>query len=208
MIMAYLYDFISSVFEKDIKDEIKNIVLYGSVASGKFDEESDIDLFVEIWDIKKRKIIEKKIKEQLGKFEDRAARMWYPRGIKNRFSIIVGDLASSEWETIKHDMISNGILLYGKFEKIPEKMRHMVLITFSLTKLRQPEKMKLIRDLYGYESKKKGKKYKKSGLIDAYGGLKASSNSILIPIEKMHEFRKLFTKFRITPEIREIWLKQ
>ncbi len=207
MIFAYIYDFISFVFENDMKKEIKNIILYGSVASGEFDEQSDIDIFVDVWDSRKKTQIESKIKEQLGKFEDRAARVWYPRGIKNNFSIIVGNLSSNEWKNLEYDMISNGILLYGKFEKMPEKTQHMVLITFSLNKLKQTDKMKLIRELYGYESKKNGRGYKKTGLLDSCGGIKASSNSVLIPIEKIKEFRKLFSKFKITPQMREIWLK-
>ena len=88
---------------------------------------------------------------------------------------------------------------------MPEKMQHRVLITFSLNKLKQQEKMKFIRVLHGYKSKKNGKQYKKEGLLDTFKGIKFSSNSIMIPIEKIKEFRKLFSKFKITPQIREIW---
>ena len=207
MIFAYVYDFISFIFEKDLKKDIKNIILYGSVASGEFDDKSDIDIFVEIWDKRKKTAIENRVKEQLGKFEDRAARTWYPRGISNIFSVIVGSLDSQEWKNIEYDIISNGILLYGKFEKTPEKAQHMVLITFSLNQLRQTEKMKLIRELYGYHLKKNDKTYKKPGSLDRCGGIKASSNSIIIPIEKTKEFRKLFSSYKITPQMREIWLK-
>ena len=205
MIVAYIYDFISFLFEKNIKEEIKNIILFGSVASGEFDEQSDIDIFIEIWDARKKVIIEKKVKEQLSKFEDKAARIWYPRDIKNKFSIITGDLNSPEWDNLKYDIISNGIVLYGKFQIMPEKMQHRVLITFSLNKLKQQEKMKFMRILYGYKSKKNRKQYKKEGLLDTCSGIKFSSNSIIIPIEKTKEFRKLFSKFKITPQIREIW---
>lgn len=211
MILAYIYDFISFLFEKNLREEIKNIILYGSVASAQFDEQSDIDIFIEIWDGGKKAIVEKKVKEQLNKFEDIATRIWYPRGIKNKFSIIVGDLDDSKWKNIKYDIVSNGILLYGKFEKMPEKMQHRVLVTFSLNKLKQPKKMKFIRALYGYKQKrrkgKKRKEYEKEGLLSKYGGIKISSNSILIPIEKVKEFRKLFSKFKITPQIREVWVR-
>ena len=210
MIFAYIYDFISFLFEKNLKEEIKNIILYGSAASGEFDEQSDIDIFIEVWDKNKKPKIEEKIKEQLNKFEDVASRIWYPRGIKNRFSIIIDNLDSPKWENLKYDIISNGILLYGKFEKMleKEKMLHEVLVTFSLNKLKQPKKMRFVRELYGYKLKKGKKKlYGKEGLLDIYKGIKISSNSILIPIEKIKEFRKLFSRFRITPEIREIWMR-
>lgn len=207
MIFAYIYDFISFLFEKNLKEEIKNIILYGSVASGEFDEQSDIDIFIEVWDKNKKSKIEEKVKEQLSKFEDIAARIWYPRGIKNRFSIIIDSLDSPKWENLKYDIISNGILLYGKFEKMleKEKMLHEVLVTFSLNKLKQLKKMRFVRELYGYKLKKG--KYTREGILTVYGGIKISSNSILIPIEKIKEFRKLFAKFKITPKIREIWVK-
>lgn len=207
MIFAYIYDFISFLFEKNLKEEIKSVILYGSVASGEFDEQSDIDIFIEVWDKNKKSKIEEKVKEQLSKFEDIAARIWYPRGIKNRFSIIIDSLDSPKWENLKYDIISNGILLYGKFEKMleKEKMLHEVLVTFSLNKLKQPKKMRFVRELYGYKSKKG--KYTREGILTVYGGIKISSNSILVPIEKIKEFRKLFTKFKITPKIREIWVK-
>lgn len=209
MMLAYIYDFVSFLFEKDLKKEIKNIIVYGSAASGEFDEQSDIDIFIEPWDKAKKSMVEKKVKEQLSKFEDVAARIWHPRGISNRFSIIVDDLDSPKWKNLKHDIISNGLLLYGKFEATPRKMHHKVLLTFSLNKLQQSKKMKFIRELYGYELKKpdKKEKYKKKGLLDIYGGLKISSNSVLVPIEKIKEFRKLFSEFKITPEIREVWVR-
>jgi len=206
-IFAYIYDFVSFLFEKDLKKDIKNIILFGSVASGEFDEKSDIDIFIEVWDIGKKELIEKKVKEQIDKFEDIARRIWYIRGIDNKFSIIIGDLDSAKWKDLKYDIISNGILLYGKFEKMPEKIQHSILITFSLNKLKQQEKMKLIRELYGYGSNKNGKKYRKPGLLDRYKGTKISPNSILVPIDQAREFRSLFSKFKITPQMREIWIK-
>lgn len=208
MIYAYIYDFVSFIFEKDLKKDIKSIILYGSVASGEFDDESDIDIFVEIWAANKKQEIEKKVKEQLGNFEDKAARTWYPRGIKNPFSIIIGDLGSPKWGNLRHDIISNGICLYGKYERLPENMQHKVFITFSLTNLPQKKKMKFLRQLYGYEISKDGKRYAQHGLLQKHGGTKISSNSLLIPMEKVKEFRKLMSEFGITPQIREIWTKQ
>jgi predicted nucleotidyltransferase len=209
MILAYIYDFISFLFEKDLKKEIKSIIVYGSVASQEYDEESDIDIFIDIWDKNKKKEIEKKVKEQLNKFEDISARIWNPRGISNNFSIIIDDLNSSKWENLRQDIISNGLLIFGKFNKDPEKTQHKALFTFALNKLSQQKKMKFIRDLYGYKQKKPDKKtpYKKQGILESQGGIKLSQNSILIPIEKTKEFRELFSKFKITPEIREVWVR-
>ncbi|MEK6935809.1 MAG: nucleotidyltransferase domain-containing protein [Nanoarchaeota archaeon] len=209
MILAYIYDFISFLFEKDLKREIKNIILYGSVASQEYDKESDIDLFIEIWDKNKKNDVEKKVKEQLNKFEDISVRVWYPRGINNSFSIIIDSLDSPNWKNLKQDIISNGILLYGKFKENPEKTQHKALFTFALNKISQQKKMMFIRELYGYEQKKPDKKttYKKQGMLEKQGGIKLSQNAIMIPIEKTKEFREFFSKLKITPEIREVWMR-
>lgn len=208
MIFSYIYDFISFVFEREIKDKIKNIILYGSVASGEFDEESDVDIFVEVWDKNEKSKIEEKIKEQINKFEEIASRKWHPRGITNNFSIIVGNLEDEKWENLKHDIISNGILLYGKFERLPENKKHKVIMNFSLEKLNQKKKMKFIRKLYGYKTKTEKKKYQQKGLLEKNKGEKLSSNCILVPIEKVKIFRNLFNKYKLTPEVREIWLNE
>ncbi len=101
--------------------------------------------------------------------------------------------------------ISNGILLYGKFEKFPKEMQHRILATFSLNKIKQKDKMKLIRELYGYRLTKNGKIYYQKGFVEKYSGVKISSNAILIPVEKTKELREILSKFKITPQIREIW---
>jgi len=206
-IFAYIYDFISFLFEEEeFKKEIRSILLFGSVASGEYDEESDIDLFIDIQKKEKGKEVERLLKGQIEKFEELSARIWYPRGIKNKFSIIVGDIHSPEWKNIRYDAVSNGKILYGKYEGSSDK-KHWVVISFSPSKLKQSEKMQLARALYGYELKRNGKKYIQKGMLDENGGIKLSVNTIVVPIERTKEFRKLFTKYKVTPEIREIWMR-
>ncbi len=206
--MDYIYDFVSFLFEKkELKKGIKSIILYGSVASGEFDEKSDIDIFIDIWEKKKKDDIEKKVKDQLNKFEEISSRIWTPRGVSNLISLIVGELDSSAWKNLKYDIISNGIILYGKYKKTPEKMKHMVLLSFSTNKLKQTDKMKFIRELYGYEIKKNHKKYSKKGSLEIYGGEKISSNSIIVPIEKIKDFRKIMSRFKLVPRVIEIWVR-
>lgn len=208
MIFAYVYDFVSFLFEEDLNSEIKSVILYGSVASGKYDDESDVDLFIEVWDGNRTKAVESEIKSRLNRFEEIAARTWRPRGIANNFSIIVGNLDSEEWKNLKQDVISNGILLYGKFERLPDDIRHKALFTFPLADLKQAEKMRLIRELYGYELEKSNKTYRKEGLVEKCGGDKLSENPIIVPVEKVKEFRKLFSTFGVTPNVREVWVRK
>ena len=55
-LIAYAMDFASYLISK--VDGIHRIILHGSIARGDFDDESDIDLFIDVSDIK----MEKKIK--------------------------------------------------------------------------------------------------------------------------------------------------
>ncbi len=49
-LFPYIYDFLSLLSEDDkLKSKIKRIILFGSVARGEADEESDIDIFIDLW---------------------------------------------------------------------------------------------------------------------------------------------------------------
>lgn len=198
--LAYVYDFVSYLMEDaGIRKGVRKIVLFGSAASGEYDEKSDIDIFIDAWGSDSR--MEARIKERVRKFEEIMSRKWAPKGIANPISVVVGQLDSGKWKKLEYDMISNGILLYGKFEKKPGSLEHMVLMSFSLVRLEQAKKMRLIRRLYG-NSQKSGSH---EGAVWKAGGTKISSNTILVPVEKSNEVRKILSSFRVTPEIREVW---
>jgi len=48
-LISYSIDFVSFLIQKTkSREKIKNIILFGSVARGEADRESDIDLFIDI----------------------------------------------------------------------------------------------------------------------------------------------------------------
>ena len=79
--IAYVYDFLSLVFENEIREKIKEIMLFGSVAKLSSDKKSDIDLFFNVKDKKEEKSIEEKLKSILKSFEVKAEKTW---GLKTK----------------------------------------------------------------------------------------------------------------------------
>ncbi len=49
-LIAYASDFVSYLLSKFKEGEINRVILHGSIARGDFDEESDIDLFIDVKD--------------------------------------------------------------------------------------------------------------------------------------------------------------
>lgn len=206
-LFPYIFDYISMLFEsKDVRKYLRRVILFGSVAVGEHDEKSDIDLFLDT-PKDKVKIIEKAVKYSEKRFYAVSEKKWSLSGVSTPIKSIVGDLESSRWKEIKSEIISSGITLYGKFESLPENLSHYSLFTYSLSRLSQKEKMKFLRKIFGYKSIKQGKEYIQDGLLAELGSTKLTSNSILVPVGKSREVQKIFNSFKITPEIREVWMR-
>ena len=54
-LISYASNFVSFLLKYEISNEINKIILFGSVATGSFDKESDIDLFIDIKEKNKNK---------------------------------------------------------------------------------------------------------------------------------------------------------
>ncbi len=208
MIYSYIFDFLSVAFEnKVINEKMKKIILFGSVARNDYDNKSDIDLFFDInleEDIKK---IENEVNLALKSFETQKMHKWAIKKINFSIRPIVGKLDSEKWDSLRQDIISNGIMLYGKFESKPDNLRHYALLYFKLEKLPRKEKMKIIRELYGYKNIKNKKTYYHKGFIEQTGCIKIGPNNILAPLIEITNIKKIFSDYRITPKIIEIWMR-
>ena len=205
-LIPYVYDFISLLFDSpDAKKYIKNIILFGSGATGEADKQSDIDLFINVSESAAGKI-ELIAKDAEKRFYLSVEKKWSSLGINLPIKYIIADLDTYRWKEIKSEIISTGIVLYGKYEGIKEGLSHYALFNYSINKLEQKKKMKFIRTFWGYRLKKGEKIYEKKGLIAEIGGIRLDS-SILIPVEKSREIQKAMIGFKVTPEIREVWIK-
>ena len=109
-LISYAINFVSFLIRE--KTNIDKIILFGSVARNDFDDESDIDLFI---DTKLDKNEIESILELYEKSEDN--KKYRLESVNNKISLKIGKLG--EWKSIKRSIISNGILLYGKYEEMP-----------------------------------------------------------------------------------------
>lgn len=199
-LIAYAMDLCSYIVSF-VKVDIRSIVLFGSVARGTFDEESDIDLFIDL-PMKKTKTMEKKIKNIIHSFmRSKRIEKWKLIGIKNDFSVIVGNLEDKSWTDLKRSIISDGVFLFGKYKAVPQKTKQYMIFSFKDIK---PEKkrIRVFRNLYGYKIDRK----KYSGLIETLDGIKIGKGAVMVPAENSQIIQKLFRKEKLTPNIFEVWM--
>ncbi len=185
--------------------EIESIILFGSLASGKFSEESDIDICV-IFKRSTPKNLEGSIFNCFLNLEKELNRsiqcvFIFPEDINN-------------WDTIfLENILAEGQLLYGNSNYYKTLIKALEfkpyqIITLNLRALNSADKMKLKRILYGYKTikkySKKTYKYQKKGLIKEIKGIKLGRGSFIIPEKyfllvenKLKEFEIRFSNFRV-----------
>lgn len=204
----YIYDFLEIAFDSpEIKKSIRSIILFGSVATGDYDKESDIDIFVDVASEDAVGMVEAAFKEAEKRFYAVVEKRWSLLGMEMPIKYIVGLLDSYMWEEIKSEVISTGITLYGKYAGVKGGLKHFSLFSYDMSKLDNRKKASFIRNFFGYAQKRGKKVYKKTGYLQEIGGSKLGKNCVLIPIEKSRDVQKFFTSVKLTPEIREIWIK-
>ena len=194
-LISYAMDFSSFLIRK--VDNINSIILHGSISRGDFDDESDIDLFIDTTN-KRLEMDVKKIKEEYYKSEN--YRKWKLMGVEREISLIVGDLKSKEWSDLRRAMTTTGIILYSKFKSDIEEVNQYVL--FSIENVKPDKKRVAIhRKLYGFTSNKK----KFSGIIDEIRGVKLGKNIILVPMEHSQKIKDYLKSKKVVPKIYDLW---
>ena|SRR3989344_338246 len=207
-IIAYIYDFLSMVFEeKKLIENINEIILFGSVAKGVYDKKSDIDLFFDVKNTKEIADIEENLRKILKSFEIKADKTWALKKISFPINFIVGSLDDKTWEKLRDEIISSGIILYGKYKEMPSGIKHNFLIYYSLENLERKDKMKFIRGIFGYILKKDKKTYAQKGLLEKINGFKLASNIILLPSNEILKVKTFFKENKVKYKILETWIR-
>lgn len=202
-ILPYAYDFVRILSGK-ISGEIKDIVLFGSAARGDFDNESDVDIFVNVLE-RKAKAMQKAVNEAQDEFEIYSRRTWKLKGMELPVKCIVGDLNSKKWSALKREIISSGISLYGKYKELPLELKHNFILSFSLANLKHKNRVAVVRKIYGYSARKGKKIYKKTGILDEIKGEKINPSVVMAPEEGYKKLFDFFRKNRVSFRIREVW---
>lgn len=199
-LIAYAMDFCSFLLKSEAGANISRIILFGSVARGDFDSESDVDLFIDTEKTKEVESVSKKILKAFEKSE--TYEKWRLKGIKNPISVKAGRL--EDWGLYR-SVISSGILLYGKFEEMPEKAKYYAMFALDFGSLKRSEKVKAWRDLYGYRQKLGKKIFVSKGLLEALSGKKIERSVIAVPAENKGRILDFAKRNKIGYKIFEIW---
>jgi predicted nucleotidyltransferase len=197
-LIGFALSFASFLLDSNIGDKINKIILFGSVARGDFSEESDIDLFIDT-----RHMLEDDVERVLTAFRySKINETWKLKGIKQEISLKIGDL--NKWP-LKRNVISSGILLYGKYNEVPENIKYYLMISMSLKNLKFSNQMKLWRKLYGYRQKIGNKIYVGKGLVEKLEGRKIGKAIILVPMQNRKEILDFLNKSKIKYRVNELW---
>ena len=182
----------------ELKDfsNIKNIILFGSVSSGKATKDSDVDIFIDIEkENKKFKNMINKIVE--GFYKSREALIFKNKGIDNKINVIVGKL--DEWKDLRASIESTGLVLYGHY--IPagkiEGRKYLIISWDNIGKNRGA----YLNKMYGF--KVKDKVYK--GVIELTNGKKLGKSTIMIPVEYRDKIYYLLKKYNVDAKITEVY---
>ena len=196
-IIAYASNFASFILDSNIFQKINQIILFGSIARGDYDEESDIDIFLDT-----KHNIKNESEKLLSLFQNsETQKKWELKGIKNEISLKVGNL--KKWD-LNRDIISDGIILYGKLKQTPERIEYYLLISPSFRKFNKSKKVKIWRKLYGYKQKVGNKSYKSEGIVEKLNG-KRIENGIVIKMKDKKEIIDFLNKEKINYTLSEIW---
>ncbi|MEK6896095.1 MAG: nucleotidyltransferase domain-containing protein [Nanoarchaeota archaeon] len=196
-LIAYAMDFASYLISK--VDGIHRIILHGSIARGDFDDESDIDLFIDVSDIKMEKKI--KIIEETY-YKTNSHKELVLKGMRNPLSLVIGKLDSDEWKNLKRAIMNTGIILYGKYTSENKEAKHYVLFSFENLKP-ESKRVGFFRKLFGFNLGKK----RYSGLAEKFNIRRLGKGTILVPIEHVSELKRYISANKIQAKLYDVWLE-
>lgn len=177
----------------EIKD-VKVIILYGGFARGEFTSRSDIDLLIIT-----SKDIKDKIEEKVIDLENQIHRSIQPTvRTERQLKVIDSGLLQNIFQEGK-------ILFLREYFYFPVssllEQRLFVIYKFDISNLKQSQKARFNRTLYGY----KDKRYSYEGLIHKVKGSKLSPGCIIIPFDNKGRIENFFKKKKITFEEIKVW---
>ena len=176
-------------------EDVKSVILYGSLARGEFTSRSDIDLF--ILTTKDKTQIE--IHDKVIELEPEIGRNIQPT-IRTSAELQKTDTG------LLQNIFQEGKILYLKEPyDIPSaillQQKPYLIYSFQISSLPQKDKVRFNRQLY--EQKRKGYKYK--GLLQEIGGQKLSAGCVMMPYEQKKKVEKFFKKFKVKFEQLKVW---
>jgi len=139
------------------------------------------------------------LQEQLQKFyKSKIFELWTLKGIKNSINAEVGNL--NEWK-LKRSIISEGIVLYGKYKELPEKLEQYTQFTISPPIKNIAKRNRIMRILFG----RKEKAYSTEGIVTEKKGKKLSPLSFIVKKDMSNDIIKLMGSEKISYNLFDFW---
>ena len=199
-LLAMAVDFVAFMLgQKELAEHIEKVIVFGSVARGDYEAQSDVDIFIE-----SEPRLEKRFQKVLELWEaSKRSQEWRILGVENALSLKIGRMA--DWPTIRRAAIADGIQLYGKYVEVPKGLKHYLLITIKTPKLSAPARVVLSRQLFGYSQKVGKKVYTSPGLVGKLGGQRIARGVLILPAGAAPRLFDFLRQHGIACTMREFW---
>ncbi len=202
------FEFLTLLIARVGAKKIRRVILFGSVARGDFDKDSDIDVFVDIFRGPSRDSeteVSASVHACVNSFDAVRKKRWDIRGITLPVKVTVGDLEQYHWKPLVEEMQDHGIVLFGPFAKAGEKIHTLhLLVTFAARGLSPARRMQLARRIFGYSIKKEGKTYPQQGLVEQEAGLRLGPGAFIVPLAAKRSVESLFREIPVKYQIRKM----
>ena len=176
-------------------EDVKSVILYGSLARGEFTSRSDVDLFILTTEDKTQKEIHDKVIELESEIG---------RNIQPTIRTIV-ELQKTDTGLLQNIFQEGKILYLREPSDIPSdillQQKPYLIYSFQISSLPQKDKVRFNRQLY--EQTRKGYNYK--GLLQEIGGQKLSAGCVMMPYEQKEKIEEFFKKFKVKFEQLKVW---
>ena len=176
--------------------KIRAVYLFGSVARGDYDEDSDVDIFVDC-DEKNEKNLSKLAKIALKNFyESEEGKKYGLLGVKNEINVKCGNMKT--WE-LASSVRADGIILYSS-SVVPLFTKFYLLELKTISDV--TKRNKIVRKLAGRNETARVEK----GLVEMIGGEVLDSRHYIIPATNILAVTRILSKENALFEMREIWM--
>lgn len=176
-------------------EDVKAVVLYGSLARGEYTSRSDIDLFILTAEKKTLKEIQDKVIE----LEQETGKNIQPtiRTVK--------ELQKTDTGLLQNIFQEGKVLYLREVADIPSaillQQKPYLIYSFQINNLSQKDKVRFNRQLY--EQTKENYKYK--GFLQELGGQRLSAGCILVPYTERQKIENFLKKFNVRFNQLKVW---
>ena len=178
-------------------------ILFGSAARGAAEEDSDLDLLV----VTRTERAEERVLEAIRNVE-------LQRNV--RIGTIFARPALREVERqLLESILREGKAIVGTLPRVDVReldLEPVRLAAFDLAGLPNARKVRLARELFGYETRKRhnGKTYVRRvrGKLDAWGGRKIARGAVLVPERSAAELDRLLGSHRAKRILIPMWIQR